>query len=76
MYQQSIYTHIFKRDTNYYLYNSKSALFAQISQELYEVLYNRSYNELPEDIVDTLKKQGVIVCADEQNLHYNECMVL
>ncbi len=55
MYQQSIYTHIFKRDTNYYLYNSKSALFAQISQELYEVLYNRSYNELPEDIVDTLK---------------------
>ena len=36
MYQQSIYTHIFKRDTNYYLYNSKSALFAQISQELYD----------------------------------------
>lgn len=75
MYQQSIYTHIFKRDTNYYLYNSKSALFAQISQDLYEVLYNRSYNELPEDILSSLIQQNVIVNSDEQYLHYYECMV-
>jgi uncharacterized protein len=72
MLQQSIYTYIFQRKGHFYLYNSKNALFAEITEDLYEVLYNRDYSSLPSNIVDDLINKGVICDETEQYIYYSE----
>lgn len=72
MLQQSIYTHIFTRNDRFFIYNSKNALFAEISEDLYEALFNRDYEVLPEEILTNLRKQEVLVEEENQYLHYME----
>lgn len=60
---QSIYTHVFQKDDKFFLYNSLVNLFAEITEELYEVIYNRQFDLLPEEICNDLIKKNVI-CED------------
>lgn len=72
MLKQSIYTYIFQRDGHFYIYNSKNSLFAEITEDLYEILYNRDYQSLPSPVIDNLLKKGVICEEAEQYLYYSE----
>lgn len=72
MLKQSIYTYLFQRDGHFYIYNSKNSLFAEITEDLYEVLYNRDYQSLPNHVIDNLLKKGVICKEAEQYLYYAE----
>lgn len=72
MITQSIYTHIFNRNDHFYIFNSKYSLFAEISEDLYEILYNRDYQLLPSSVKDELMKKGVICRDIDQHLFYSE----
>ena len=75
MLKQSIYTYLFQRDGHFYIYNSKHSLFAEITEDLYEILYNRDYQSLPAAIIDNLLKKGVVCNESEQYLYYSEQLV-
>ena len=57
----SIYTFLFTENGKYYLFNSESLYFSEISEDLYEILYNHSWGELPEELFSELKEKGIIV---------------
>ncbi len=72
MLQQSIYTHIFHRYGRFFIYNSRNTLFAEITEDLYEVLYNRDYKSLPDNVIENLLNKGVLCDDSEQHLYYAE----
>lgn len=43
----SIYTYLFTEKGKFYLYNSQTNFFSEISDELYKSLKNRTWAELP-----------------------------
>ncbi len=70
MLTQSIYTYIFRRDGRFYLYNSLTSLFAEISEDMFEALYNRDYENLPTHIKEDLKKKKVICKESDLYTYY------
>lgn len=75
MLQQSIYTHIFHNDGRFFIYNSKNSLLAEITEDLYEYLYNRNYDSLPDSVVSELINKEVLCDDSEQFLYYSEELV-
>ena len=73
MYIKSIYTYHFERDGKYYLYNSQSGLFCEISQATYSVLYDREYSCMDKSTLDYLIEKCVIINEDEKYLYYDMC---
>lgn len=68
----SKYTYLFQRNGVKYVYNSINSLFADLSDELFEVLYNRDYGQLPPELKEALVKNGILVENEEDNLFYEE----
>ncbi len=68
----SIYTYIFTRSFKYYLYNSESSLFAVISESLYSLLYNRDFQSIDKDTLNTLRLKKIIVEDEEVYSYYDE----
>lgn len=75
MLTQSIYTHIFQRNGKLFLYNSMTTLFAEITEELYEVLFNRDYAKLPDSLCKDLLDKGIICEESDLYTYYNTCLV-
>lgn len=67
----SIYTYIFTENNSYYLYNSQSNFFSEISEDLYKSLKNRTWNNLPETIKKQLISQKILVAAESKYDYYN-----
>lgn len=67
MIKHSIYSHQFKRDNNFYLYNSETSFFIQISERLYRLLYNREFDAIDSQTKEELLKHKFLV--DEKDLY-------
>lgn len=72
MIETSLYTHLFQRDKNFYLYNSESGLFAKITPNLYEIIYNRDYSAVDKETLDYLLREKIVVNSENKYSYYNE----
>lgn len=75
MYIKSIYTILFIDNQHYYLYNSASNFFSEISRDFYELLINEDWYELPENIITQLLEKGVIVNPNEKYKYYETQLI-
>lgn len=71
MLETSIYTYIFKRDNKFYLFNTQNCFFAEISSELYELIFNRDYSELDDEMKSVLLEKGVLVSSESKYDYFN-----
>lgn len=69
---QSIYTTLFEKGGKYYLFNSLSCFFCEITQNTYETLLNRDYSHLHDSTIEMLTKNKVLISEDEKYLFYLE----
>ena len=69
---KSLYTHIFERNNRFYLFNSCSGVFCEISKETYSALYDREYTMLGKDTLAFLTKNKVLLEEDEKYTFYLE----
>lgn len=72
MLKTSIYTHLFKRDSHCYLFNSRNSFFAEIPIELFDIIKNNDLDKLDNDDINDLTNKGIIVDSDSQYDFYNE----
>ncbi|MDE5930443.1 MAG: SPASM domain-containing protein [Muribaculaceae bacterium] len=72
----SIYTYLFKDSGKFYMYNSEVNFFSEISDELYKVLKNRSWQELPAEVLKELTDRKILVKSTEKYNHYNSQKLL
>ncbi len=72
---QSLYTFCFKSDSKYYLYNSRSNYFVEISGELFDAFMNEDWDSLPEVVLNHLKDKEVIVDKkDKYDYYYSQLL--
>lgn len=57
----SMYVQLFNIDGHYYVYNALNRFFAEISEDMYEVLYERNYNLLPAEMLEDLVNKGISI---------------
>ncbi len=57
MITKSLYTYAFKKNGKYYLFNSQTLFFTEISKELFDIINNRDWNNLTQAVFAKLKKQ-------------------
>ena len=69
----SIYTLLFERDNQYYLYNSESEFLSIIPKEIYEKLYDGAYDEIEDRFIDVLKEKKIIVDDNHIYDYYDSC---
>lgn len=75
MFKNSIYTLSFISNEKYYLYNSYSNFFSEISEPLYTALNSNDYSQLPSDVFNELKEREIIVKNDSQyDFYYRELL--
>lgn len=75
MLENSIYTVVFKSEDKYYLYNSRSNFFSEISEPLFTALDCNDYSKLPQEVIDELKERELIVENDCQyDFYYRELL--
>ncbi len=67
----SIYSITFIENGKFYLYNSQTNFFSEISEELYKSLKNRTWQELPDSVVNQLKSRKIIVKTGYKYDYYN-----
>lgn len=72
---QSIYTYYFNREGKYYLFNSLSGLFCEISEHTYRSLYNRDYTQLSIETQEFLRKNKVLINEDEKYMYYLQSQI-
>ena len=67
----SIYSITFVENGKFYLYNSQTNFFSEISEELYKSLKNRTWQELPESVIEQLISKKIIVNSASKYDYYN-----
>lgn len=72
MKQLSIYTHIFRHNNHYYLYNSEKRIMAEITEVLYSQLYDRDFAAIAQNTLDILLKKGILVEDTDKYAFYDE----
>ena len=55
----SLYTLLFERKGQFYLYNSESEFFSIISEDVYEKLHDGAFGEMQNEFIDILKVRSV-----------------
>jgi len=70
---KSLYTYFFEKNDKYYLYNSLTGFFCEVSRKTYERLYNREYMSLDKETIEYLREKKVLIEEEEKYLFYLEC---
>ena len=65
----SIYTLVFTRKGKFYIYNSRSNFFSEISVEMYRAMVSQCWDSLPNEVVEELKKRELI-CENSSKYDY------
>jgi uncharacterized protein len=71
MLKKSLYTYIFKRDNKYYLYNSQTSYFSEITKELYDIISDRDWEKLPANVISEMKEKTILVEESDIYNFYN-----
>lgn len=75
MIELSIYTLLFTEDSKFYLYNSRSNFFSEISEELYVIMSNSMWDKLPVEVMDELlRKEFICESKDKFNYYYSQLL--
>lgn len=72
MLETSIYTYIFKNNGKYYLFNTQNCFFAEISEELYTLIYNRDYSKLDDGMISSFLEKGILICSESKYDYFND----
>ena len=72
---KSIYTYVFQRNGSYYLYNSQTNFFSEISQCLHDVIKDREWSKLTEEDLSTLMSKKIIVHEEGLYDYYNAAKI-
>ena len=72
---KSIYTYVFKRNGSYYLYNSQTNFFSEISQYLHDVIKEREWSKLSEEELSMLMDKKIIVHEDGLYDYFNAAKI-
>lgn len=72
MIETSIYTHIFQINNTYYLFNTQNCLFAEISSELYNIIFDRDFTKLDHDTISNLLDKGILTNSESKYDYYND----
>lgn len=69
----STYTILFKDNSRYYLFNSESLYFLEISEELFDILKDNDWQQIPDDLMKTLRDKHVVLPdEDKYSFFYDE----
>lgn len=60
----SLYTLLFEKNAQHYLYNSETEFLSVISEEIHEKLYDGAFDEIDEEFISILKEKKIIVDDD------------
>ena len=52
--RESFYSQCFERDGRYFIFNAERVLFAEVEQDLYIKLFNKDYDDIPDDVLKHL----------------------
>ena len=72
MIETSIYTFTFSRGDKYYLFNTANCLFAEISEELYRVIFDRDFGALDAEMLLSLINRGILIDSNSRYDYYND----
>lgn len=72
---KSKYTHIFKKGLKYYVYNSQSGFFSEISKDFYFTLIDREWQKLPNEVISELKNRKILINKEEENDYFYDAKV-
>lgn len=59
--KKSLYTYLFSKNKQSYLYNSQTSLLIVISKSLHEKLYNEDFDAIRKDVLEELKKNKIVI---------------
>ena len=68
---KSLYTHIFATNGKYYLYNTQTSFFSEISEEFYNALLNNKWGNLPDEVITKLTEQEIILDESKKYDYFN-----
>jgi uncharacterized protein len=75
MLELSIYTLVFSANDKFYLYNSRSNFFSELTEDLYDVLISANFDALPNDVMAELRNREILVeASDKYDYYYSELM--
>ena len=66
----SIYTYLFSRNGNHYIYNSECGFFSKISLKLYQQLFDETLDSLSPETFQKLLKHKIIVDEEKKYDYY------
>lgn len=66
----SIYTILFEANNSYYIFNSESLFFSEISEELYSILNGREWTKIPEELLENLKDKKIIIPDEDKYVFF------
>ena len=69
---KSLYTHLFCRNDNCYIYNSETNFFAVIPQELYMKVFDEDFCSLNKDILKFLLDNKLVLEEKDKYTYFKE----
>lgn len=72
MLELSLYSHLFEHKKQKFIYNTTNNFFAQIPNELYDILLNKKLHVLEKEDVNTLISKGILIDSANKYDYYNE----
>lgn len=69
---KSLYTHLFCRNDNCYIYNSETNFFAVIPQELYMKVFDEDFCSLNKDIMKFLLDNKLVLEEKDKYTYFKE----
>lgn len=72
MIRLSLYTFLFTEDTHYYIYNSETNYFSEVGEDLFECLYDKDWDKLPDEIKEELFSKRILVEEEDYYNCFNE----
>ncbi|MBO5054044.1 MAG: radical SAM protein [Muribaculaceae bacterium] len=68
--RESFYSQCFERDGRYFIFNAERVLFAEVEQDLYIKLFNKDYDDIPEDVLKQLIDADYLSEDDTQDSNF------
>ncbi len=72
MLDTSQYTHLFCKESHKFIYNTTNNFFAELPDELYDIIQNKEFNKLETDDINDLRSKGILIDSENKYDYYNE----
>lgn len=72
MLDTSQYTHLFCKGPHKFIYNTTNNFFAELPDELYDIIQNKDFYKLENDDINELKSKGILIDSVNKYDYYND----